>query len=141
MDHYTATTALPLFKRAGIVGNFMGEDFPDLRVAAIGDKSLGDEHEAHGIGQWRDGRWLSLQAYAKARKDDPNDLFVQLDFALYEMTTTERTAGAKMAVAKTVEDAVEAMLFYERPAGFSRFSPRTCSAFNKRLAFAKSLME
>lgn len=84
----------------------------------------GDKGTSFGTFQWHDtkpgeGRWTQLQAWAKANNRDPNDLTTQLDFADYELQTSEKAAGDRLKAAKTEGEASDAMYAYLRPAGWN----------------------
>lgn len=135
LDHYKQTTQLPLFKRAAIVANLIGES--NLNVHAHGDIHTGG---ADGIAQWHHDRLYRGEQWAKQRAKNWEDLSSQLDFVLYEMSATEKTAGWLLGKASNIEEAVTAMLFYERPAGFNPHHPRDNPQFYRRLALAKEVM-
>lgn len=132
MKHYTDQGLTPV-QAAAIVGAFIVES--GLNPTAVGDKSLSSR--AHGLAQWRGPRWEHMQAYAKTHHKSEFDLVTQLDFALSELNSTERMAGTKLFQAKTVEEAAEAMIDYERPGGWTKKWPRKAQTWPQRLAQAK----
>lgn len=135
MDYYLAR-GLPKHQAAAIVGNFIVES--NLNPRAIGDRDLTEM--AHGVGQWRGHRWRALKAFADAQSKEVHGFEVQLMFALHELKTTERTAGEKLFMSKTLEEAVDAMVDYERPGGWKPGNPRGARTWNKRLKAARSLL-
>lgn len=121
---------------AAIIGAFIVES--NLNPQALGDRGL--PQKAHGIGQWRGDRWFRLVDLATTRGKDKFDFFVQLEFALAELSSTEKMAGQKLFSATTIEEAVEAMIDYERPAGWTQKWPRKARTWKQRLSTSRSLL-
>jgi len=133
---YLEAQGLTRLQAAAVIGAFTVES--NLNPYAVGDKTL--TLHAHGIGQWRGIRWTNLQHLAKTRGKSPYDVLLQLEFALAELGTTEKMAGDKLFRATTIEDAVEAMVDYERPGGWTPKHPRNAHTWKARLAAAKALL-
>lgn len=133
---YLEKEGLSHIQAAAVIGAFIVES--NLNTHALGDKGL--PQKAHGIGQWRGERWIHLQDLAKTRGKDPFDLMLQLEFALVELGTHEKLAGDKLFSADTIEEAVEAMIDYERPAGWTKKWPRKARTWKQRLSTARSLL-
>lgn len=134
-DYYLAK-GLTKNQAAAIVGAGIIES--NLNPTAIGDRNL--KEKAHGVFQWRGNRWKNLLAFAAAQSKEVHGLVLQLSFVLHELKTTERQAGDKLFMAKTLEDAVDAMVDYERPAGWKPGHPRGAKTWNARLKAARSLL-
>ena len=135
------------YQAAALVGNFMQESYSNLRTNVWGDKKT-----AFGIAQWRDnydrktgvhspGRLTDLLQFANDRKKPIDDLDTQVRFADWELRKgSERGTGKRLAAAKNIDEALEAAIGYERPAGYTKENPRAGHGWNNREAFAKSLM-
>lgn len=95
---------------AGILGSFQQES----RLNPNAVNKIG----AFGIAQWLGPRRDALNQFAASRGESPNNLKTQLDFFDYEMRTSEKSAGAMLRNATTVDQAVTAMNYYERFAGY-----------------------
>lgn len=113
----------------GIVGRLIQES--SLNVDAVGDNGT-----AFGLAQWRGDRLTGLKRFGGANWKDP---FVQLDYLVHEMGTTERTAGDMLARARTVDEAAAAMMTFERPAGWTAANPRGGHGWDNTLAHAMRL--
>ena len=135
LDYYEAQGLTPI-QAAAIIGGFTVES--NLNPYAVGDKNLKDH--AYGVGQWRAARWANLQNLAKLKGKSPYDLLMQLEFALWELAHHEVTAGHQLFAAKTIEDAVDAMIGYERPSGWTFKNPRHAHTWKQRLDAAKALL-
>jgi hypothetical protein len=135
MEYYQSK-GLTKVQAAAIVGGFVVES--NLNTRALGDRTLADK--AHGIGQWRGKRWKHLQEFANGQAKEVHGLEVQLAFALHELKTTEKTAGDKLFAATTLEEAVDAMVGYERPGGWTAKNPRGAKTWKIRLKAARSLL-
>lgn len=121
---------------AGIVGNLMQETGPNLDGSLIGDNGT-----AFGIAQWRGDRLNALKAFARSQGTDWNDFQTQLAFVNHELGGSERRAGDALRGATTVEDAVAAMIGFERPQGWTSDNPRGGHGWDNRLNFASALAE
>lgn len=133
---YLMEQGLSKIQAAAIIGAGIVES--NLKTHAEGDKNLAVH--AHGMFQWRGERWANLRLLAKNRDKDPYDFLLQLEFVLSELATTEKRAGDKLFAAKTIEDAVEAMVDYERPQGWTSKHPRQARTWRQRLSAARSLL-
>ena len=111
---------------AGVVGVLLhesGSESLNPNARNPGDGAAGDD--SIGIGQWNGSRAAALKAFAASRGKPWNDLDTQLAFVLQEMKTSEPEAYRRLQAARTVEDAVEAMSYYERPRGWTNGGDRT----------------
>lgn len=97
---------------AGIVGHLMVESGGSGDL----DPTVTASDGAFGIAQWTDTpRVERMNNYMKERGLDKNNLYSQLNFMMEEFKTTEADAYDKIVKAKTVDDAVNAAYYYERP--------------------------
>lgn len=104
---------------AGWVGNFAVESTPNIDPTAYNPNDVGAE--SFGIAQWRRERYDALQAWAGETGQDYRALETQLGFVLYELESSERTAGTNIRAARTVEDAARTIdRYYERSDGTKR---------------------
>lgn len=110
-----------------------------MQESAYNLEAIGDNGTAYGVFQWRDDRLANLKKFAAGRGGDWKDLDTQLDFAVHELGTSERTAAQALASATTLDDAVAAFMHFERPRGWSLANPRGGHGFANRLAYAKGL--
>lgn len=110
---------------AAMVGNWQVESYPDLRPWVTGDKING-VYTAFGIAQWRGDRYKALQSFAESRGKAWDDFETQVLFGLQELFSgAERTSGALLLKARTIEEATAAMVSSERPAGWKWPADRT----------------
>ena len=123
------------FQAAAIIGGFMVEDYPDLRINAVGDKGT-----AKGLGQWHKLRMAALEGYAAKNGKSPFDFFTELAFVLHEFDGTEKRAGKALRASTTLEQACDAMVGYERPAGWSAKTPRAVPSWQQRYDYAKAIL-
>ena len=135
------------YQAAALVGQFMQESYPDLRTNVWGDKKT-----AFGIAQWRDnydrktgvhspGRLTDLLKFANDRKRPIDDLDTQIRFVDWELRKgSEKAVGKRLAAAKNIDEALEAAIGYERPAGYKIDNPRAGHGWANREKFAKGLL-
>ena len=135
------------YQAAAMVGQFMQESYADLRTNVWGDHKT-----AFGIGQWRDnydkktgahspGRLTDLLKFANDRKKPIDDLDTQIRFADWELRKgSEKAVGKRLSAAKNIDEALEAAIGYERPAGYKPDNPRAGHGWANREKFAKSLL-
>lgn len=76
-----------------------------------------DGSDSVGLAQWNGERAAALKAFAAAKGKPWNDRQTQFEFVMHEMKTTEPEAYRRLRAATTIEQAVAAMNYYERPAG------------------------
>jgi hypothetical protein len=119
---------------AGIVGNLLAESSLSTDARNAGDGR--DGSDSIGIGQWNSDRAKALKDFAASNGGDWKDLNVQLAFVDHELNGTESGAGSKLKSAKDVQEATEAFIMYERPAG-SQNGARSAHNYNGRLKFAQ----
>ena len=135
------------YQAAAMVGQFMQESYADLRTNV-----WGDNRTAFGIGQWRDnydrktgvhspGRLTDLLKFANDLKKPIDDLDTQVRFADWELRKgSEKAVGKRLAAAKNIDEALEAAIGYERPAGYRIDNPRNGHGWANREKFAKGLL-
>jgi hypothetical protein len=110
----------------------------DIITTALGGEG------SHGAWQWRKERYngkLGLLSFAYGYGRSSADLEVQLLFVDKELNSTESRAGELLKESKTLEEAVEAVMGYLRPKGFTWDNPRAGHAFEQRLEIARGLMK
>lgn len=113
----------------GMVGNDIQESL--LIPAIVGDKGLADS--AHGISQWRAGRFEQLKKYAAERSKPWEDLDIQIDFKDWELRNDEKRAGKAIAASTTIEEATAAAIGYHRPKGWTLAEPKKGHGWKNRL--------
>lgn len=128
---------VPRYKAAAAVGRFQREVYPDLRTTVWGDKGT-----ALGLAQWRGVRLDGMRDFAKEAGTQLGNMWMQLDYFLYEMAGSPEVKLAREAwsAATTLEDAVKAMMHYERPRGYKPTCPECGDGYKETMAFARALL-
>jgi len=130
---------------AGLVGNIMQESGPNINPTAVGDNG-----NAFGAFQHNGPRRIQLMQWAEANGMDPSVFDTQLEFAWYEMQTSERAAFNAIMQAQTAEEAARiASERYWRPGtphmerriGFSREVARLLADPETPAAVRDALMD
>jgi hypothetical protein len=101
---------------SAIAGNYSVESWGFQDRFITGDK-VGDQG-SEGLAQWRGPRLIQLKEWSKANGMNHKDWRTQIAFTVHELKTTERTAWNRMEKAKTINQAVDGMLAFERPQGY-----------------------
>lgn len=84
---------------------------------------------AFGLFQWRDARLKNLRDYAAGQGKSANNPYVQLDFMMRELQTTESKARERLITTRTPGDAAAAFdKYYERSSGSTRIQRMTNAA-------------
>jgi hypothetical protein len=119
---------------------FIGQGYTPLQAAAIAGRlqtesgagldpaASGDSGTSFGLAQWRGPRLQALQAQPNYQSPD-----AQLAFVNQEMNTTESPWGKALRAATTPEAAVNAVMGYERPQGWSAANPSAGAGYTKTL--------
>ncbi len=107
-----------------------------MQESAFNIAAVGDNGTARGIMQWRGDRLEALRRYAASAGRNVDDLETQLDFAVHELRGSEKTSGDAFFASSTVEDAVTALMGYERPVGWTADNPRAGHGYENRLSYA-----
>src|SRR5690606_18025939 len=105
---------------AGILGHLKAES--NFNTSIKGDGGM-----AFGLAQWHPPRQAQLKAFAARTGGDWRSLETQAAFVDFELRNGDpqsREAGRRLAAARTIEEAVDAFMFYERPAGFQANNPK-----------------
>lgn len=105
---------------AGMVGTLSHEG-AGMNPKARNPGDGRDGSDSIGVAQWNAERAVALKKFASDRGKPWEDLGTQLEFVLHEMKTGDanaRKAYRMLQDADTVEEAVAAMNYYERPAGW-----------------------
>jgi murein DD-endopeptidase MepM/ murein hydrolase activator NlpD len=125
MDYFTQQGWTPE-QAAGIVANLQAESGQNLNISAVGDAG-----KAYGIAQWHGPRQRDFQR-AMGGPLKGSSLEDQLKFVQWELTNTEKQAGARLKAAKTAAQAAATVdQYYERSSGIHR---------QKRIASANALV-
>ena len=96
---------------------------------------------AYGIAQWLGDRLVNLR-----NRKDATTLKGQLDFIVYELNSSESSAGQKLKSASTIEDAIAGAAAYERYNGINRGAATTyeevalADETGRRIGFAKDIL-
>jgi hypothetical protein len=94
---------------AGIVGNLMQE-------SSLNSGANNESEGSFGLAQWRLDRLANLKKFATANRKPITDPYLQLDFLMHELNTTEKKANLALRSATSAEES--AFVFgklYERP--------------------------
>jgi len=98
---------------AALVGNIMQEC---LMKGDINPAAAGDQGESLGICQWNGKRRRALEALARKRNTNPDDLQTQILFLDRELQGRERTAYRAIMASRDVDEAaMTACLRFWRP--------------------------
>jgi len=109
--------------------------------SALDPKAVGDHGQAFGIDQWHASRVDAIRNGCGVDLSKLPQLEDQLKAALWELTHTEKTAGAKIKAAATAFDAGhDAARFWERPASTAQYAKRGSTAEKWAVYFAKHLV-
>ncbi|MVA44696.1 hypothetical protein GOZ83_06315 [Agrobacterium vitis] len=130
-DYLVAQHGFSPAQAAAFVGHGMQE-------SAFNTQASGDNGSAFGIMQWRGDRQTALRQFASKSGRNVTDLPTQLDFAVSELKSTEKSAGDKFFASGNVQDAVSALMSYERPAGWTPGNPTAGHGYDNRLGYALS---
>ncbi|MCF1468498.1 hypothetical protein FS764_16445 [Agrobacterium vitis] len=130
-DYLVAQHGFSPAQAAAFVGHGMQE-------SAFNTQASGDNGSAFGIMQWRGDRQTALRQFAAKSGRNVTDLPTQLDFAVSELKSTEKSAGDKFFASGNVQDAVSALMSYERPAGWTPGNPTAGHGYDNRLGYALS---
>lgn len=145
-DYFLSTGNFSKEQVAGMLGNFMVES--RMNPAAYNGNDRGAA--SVGIAQWRyygsdGGRQTQLYNFASQAGKEWEDLYVQLAFVDYELSSFSYLGGAELKSATTVEQATLAfMRKYERPAEKDVLGPdgiRKREGQDERLSYAQSIYE
>lgn len=136
------------FHAAGIVGNLMQES-GHFRQDVVNFNYRGDNGTAHGIMQWRGGRFANLLDFARQNDITPQDIRTQISFMFEEMIPKNgyTDAGSVTALnslknAKNAQEAAIAFIHAERPQGYKSSNPALSHGSTNRINFAtQSLMD
>lgn len=125
---------LPDVAVAGLLGNFIVES------AGLDPTAVGDGGTAFGLAQWRGDRHEKLKKYAASRGSPWQDTQVQAEFSLIELEQDYPKYYRKLMAAETVEDAVQAVLGFERPKGYTDSDPTQSKHYGRRVKAAYQSM-
>jgi hypothetical protein len=117
------------------VGRFQQESGHGLNTTVIGDKSI--PGGSVGIMQANGDRQKALKQFGGENWTDPA---VQARFAIHEMNTSEKNAGQMLRNAQDPTSAVNAMMAYERPQGYTANNPAAGHGYANTLANTTNLL-
>lgn len=135
---------------AALVGNFQIESGDSINPQAYNPNDRGEA--SMGIAQWRGGKYDRVTPLLKfcgisgqVRPPNLPPLEKQLDFVWHEFHTSEKSAYSKLLVATTIQDAVAAMIYYERDASYVRIGnswtvDRNSPFYQKKLNKARTAL-
>lgn len=103
---------------AGMVARLSQESGPDLNPTV-----WGDGRQAFGLAQWHPDRWARVSAWAKSQGLDPNSREAQLRAVPWEMQNHEQRAWQALQAARSPQQSYDAMMHFERPAGYAPDNP------------------
>lgn len=130
-DYLVSQHGFTPVQAAAFVGHGMQE-------SSFNTQASGDNGSAFGVMQWRGDRQTALRQFAAKSGRNVNDLKTQLDFAVSELKGSEKSAGDKFFASGNVQDAVTALMGYERPAGWTPGNPTAGHGYDNRLGYALS---
>lgn len=119
---------------AGIVARLSAESGPGLNPNAKGDGGA-----AYGLAQWHPDRWSRVEAWAQSQGLDPHSREAQLRAVPWEMQNHEKTAWSQLQAAQDPTAAYNAMMAYERPAGWTPSTPHTGAGYEFGMRYAQML--
>lgn len=103
---------------AGMVARLSMESGGTLNPMARGDGG-----QAFGLAQWHPDRWARVSQWAQSQGLDPNSREAQLRAVPWEMQNHETRAWQALQAARDPRQAYDAMMHYERPAGYTPQNP------------------
>jgi hypothetical protein len=126
-----------------VISFFKDRGFSDVAAAAIAGnlqqesgfntRASGDQGTAFGLFQHRLDRLDKLRRFAQQMGKSEDDPIAQMAFAAHELNTTESRAGKALKEATSPQEAVDAMMHFFRPAGYSSNNPRGGHGYMNRL--------
>ena len=135
---------------AAIIGNFQQESGTNIDPQAYNPSDKGEV--SAGIAQWRAGRYDRLNPMLRfagmntgVSRGNMPPLEKQLDFVWHEFHSSERSAYNKLLTATTIEDAVAAMIYYERDDSYKKIGgvwtvDRNANSYRRKLNYARSVL-
>ena len=97
---------IPLVAAQGIVANMMAESGLNPGINEIAPLVPGSRG-GYGLNQWTGPRRVQFEEFARARGTSPDDLNTQLDFTVWELRNTEKSAGNALMAAPDVATATQ----------------------------------
>jgi hypothetical protein len=135
---------------AAIVGNFQIESGDSINPQAYNPNDRGEA--SMGIAQWRGGKYDRVTPLLKfcgisgqVRPPNLPPLEQQLDFVWHEFHTSEKSAYNRLLSSTTIQDAVAAMIYYERDASYRKIGnvwtvDRSSPFYQKKLNKARTVL-
>lgn len=118
---------------AAIVGNMRAESRFDPTIT-------GDRGTAYGSMQWRGSRQADLDRFAATRGTTRADPQTQLAFYDWELRNTERRAGDRLRASRDLTEATDAVVSSLRPGGYTPGNPAGSMHYDRRTAYAQSVL-
>jgi Phage tail lysozyme len=115
---------------AAIIGHGQQESGKELNTGAVGDGGT-----AGGGWQWRGERLRGLRQFAAQTGGDPSSIETQAAYVDWELRNGDegaKRAGELLKNARTLDQAVDAFMYFERPAGFTSDNPRGGHGWDNR---------
>lgn len=100
---------IPQHVAAGIIPNMQAESGLDTGINELAPVVPGSRG-GYGLNQWTGPRRVQYEQFAAQQGKDPSDLDTQLDFTVWELRNTEKSAGDAILSAP---DAQTAAMLYE----------------------------
>jgi hypothetical protein len=119
---------------SGIVGNLAHE-------SGLNPSAVGDSGTSVGLAQFHNERAAALQSYAASVGKPATDFQTQLEFIDKELHGPEAATFAKLQGARTPEEAAQAFINYERPAGYTPQNPAGGAGYQSRQTLARSVYQ
>ncbi|GGL31904.1 phage tail tip lysozyme [Nocardia jinanensis] len=110
MDHLVNKLGFTPAQAAGIIGNAKHES--NFNVGAEGDLNLADT--AHGIFQWRGGRYAGLVRYASENGKDLNKWETHLDYMAHELRNNNSYQKAENLIEANKNDPSQVAWAFDR---------------------------
>ncbi len=121
------------FQAAALLGHF------DHESSFNPKNDKGDGGTAFGIAQWRGSRKDRLDEFAASRGKPWHDGPTQIRFSLWELQNDEPEAYQALLEARNLDEAVAAVMIYERPKNYHVDGGRGGLHFDRRLAKAQAI--
>ena len=135
---------------SAIIGNLQQESGTNINPQAYNPNDKGAP--SYGICQWRAGKYDRYAPLLKfcginSAVTPPNlpPLEKQLDFMWHEFHTSERSAYNKLLASTTIQDAVAAMIYFERDDSYKKINgnwtvDRNATSYTRKLGYARGIL-
>lgn len=135
---------------SAIIGNLQQESGQNINPQAWNPSDRGEV--SGGIAQWRAGKYdrlnplMRFSGYnSRPSRGSLPPLEKQLDFMWHELHTSERSAYNKLLTSTTIEDAVAAIIHFERDESYRKINgvwtvDRTNGSYRAKLNNARKIL-